>query len=30
MAHEVYDVMPEAIVLRNDFMWINYSMIGVF
>jgi hypothetical protein len=30
MAHELYDVMPEAIVLRNDFMWINYSMIGVF
>jgi hypothetical protein len=30
MADEVFDKMPEAVSLRNNFMFVNYSMLGVF
>ena len=29
MADEVFDEVPHAVFIRNDFMMVNYSMIGV-
>ena len=29
MADEVFEVVPEAVSLRNNFMFVNYSTIGV-
>jgi hypothetical protein len=29
MADEVFDIFPEAVTLRNNFMFLNYAMIGV-
>jgi hypothetical protein len=29
MADEVFDIFPKAVTLRNNFMFVNYAMIGV-
>ena len=29
MADEVYKKVPEAVMLKDDFMFVNYSAIGV-
>jgi hypothetical protein len=29
MAEEVFDSMPEAVTLKDGFLFVNYAMIGV-